>query len=90
MAQESGEFAPSDFTDRSEDSPRAMIEEEKKGKPAKRRPAREPDEPGVIDLMAALRKSLQGHGPGRERAQRYTAAARANRKKPSPRSRKAA
>ena len=49
-----------------------------------------PPESGVVDLMAALRKSLQGQGPGRERAERYTAAARANRKKPSPRSRKAA
>lgn len=91
VAQQSGEFDPSDFTDRYEDALRALIEEKKKGKPVKSRPVREPEESGVVDLMAALKKSLQGSGPGRERAERYTAAAaRANRKKPSPRGRRAA
>jgi len=90
VAQQSGEFDPSDFTDRYEDALRALIEEKKKGKPVTSRPVREPDESGVVDLMAALRKSLQGQGPGRERAERYTAATRANRKRPSPRRRKAA
>ncbi|MDO8976249.1 Ku protein [Reyranella sp.] len=90
VAQQSGRFDPSDFTDRYEDALRALIEEKKKGKPVKSKPVREEADSGVVDLMAALKKSLQGDGPGRERAERFTAAARANRKKPSPRGRKAA
>jgi hypothetical protein len=39
--------------------------------------------------MAALKKCLQGNGPERKRAERYTAAC-ANKKKPSARGRKAA
>jgi len=48
-----------------------------------------PEDSAVVDLMAALKKSLQGSGPERNRAERYTAA-RATRKKPSTRGRKAA
>ena len=90
VAQQSGDFDPAEFTDRYEDALRALIEEKKKGKPVKSKPVREPDDSGVVDLMVALKKSLQGNGPGRERAERFTAAARANKKKPSPRRRKAA
>ncbi len=89
VAQQSGVFDPSDFTDRYEDALRTLIDEKKKGKPVKTQPAREPDESGVVDLMAALRKSLQGNGPGRERAERY-AAARSAKKKAPARRRKAA
>ena len=90
VAQQSGEFDPADFTDRYEDALRALIEEKKKGKPVKSKPVREEAESGVVDLMAALKKSLQGDGPERKRAERYAAAAGANRKKPSARGRKAA
>ena len=89
VAQQSGEFDPAEFTDRYEDALRALIEEKKKGKPVKSRPAREGKDSGVVDLMAALKKSLQGDGPGRERAERFTAAARANRKRPTRRRRAA-
>lgn len=85
VAQQSGEFDPADFTDRYEDALRALIEEKKKGKPVKSKPVREEAESGVVDLMAALKKSLQGDGPERKRAERYAAAAGANRKKPSAR-----
>lgn len=89
IAQQSGDFDPAEFTDRYEDALRALIEEKKKGKPVKAKPAREEEESGVVDLMAALKKSLQGNGPERKRAERYAAAATANKKKPS-RTRKAA
>lgn len=90
VAQQSGDFDPADFTDRYEDALRALIEEKKKGKPVKSKPVREEAESGVVDLMAALKKSLQGDGPERNRAERFAAAATANKKKPSTRARKAA
>ena len=55
--QQSGDFDPSVFVDRYEDALRALIEEKKKGKPVKSRAAPEEDTK-VIDLMAALKKSL--------------------------------
>lgn len=66
------------------------IEEKKKGKPVKSQPVREEADSGVVELMAALKSSLQGDGPERKRAERYAAAAGANKKKPWPRGRKAA
>ncbi len=62
MAQQSGDFDPAEFTDRYEDALRALIEEKKKGKPVKPTKPREADDTNVIDLMAALKKSLQGDG----------------------------
>lgn len=88
VAQQSGAFDPNEFTDRYEDALRALIDEKKKGKPVKTR-VREPEDSAVVDLMAALKKSLQGNGPERSRAERYTTA-RATRKKSSSRGRKAA
>jgi DNA end-binding protein Ku len=85
VAQQSGDFDPAEFTDRYEDALRALIEEKKKGKPVKSKPAPAADESGVVDLMAALKKSLQGDGPERKRAERYAAAATANKKKPARR-----
>src|SRR5262245_674063 len=57
VEQQSGEFDPSEFNDRYEDALRALIEEKRKGKPIKpSKPAN--DDTKVIDLMAALKKSL--------------------------------
>jgi len=67
VAQQSGEFDPAEFTDRYEDALRALIEEKKKGKPVKPSKVREADDTNVIDLMAALKKSLQGDGPAERR-----------------------
>src|SRR5437868_10553633 len=65
--QQSGDFDPSEFTDRYEDALRALIEEKKKGKPVK--PAKPANDDGkVIDLMAALKKSLEGGGTQRKPA----------------------
>ena len=55
--QQSGDFDPSEFVDRYEDALRALIEEKKKGKPVKSKAAPKEDTK-VIDLMAALKKSL--------------------------------
>jgi DNA end-binding protein Ku len=64
VAQQSGDFDPSEFTDRYEDALRALIEDKRKGNPVKSaKPAN--DDSKVIDLMAALRKSLDSGGDGR-------------------------
>jgi DNA end-binding protein Ku len=85
VAQQSGDFDPAEFTDRYEDALRALIEEKKKGKPIKTAPSRAEDNSKVVDLMAALKKSLAGGDePKRQRAERF-AAAPANKKKPARR-----
>jgi DNA end-binding protein Ku len=70
VAQQSGDFDPSEFADRYEDALRALIEDKRKGNPVKSaKPAN--DDAKVIDLMAALRKSLESGGEGRRpRAER--------------------
>jgi DNA end-binding protein Ku len=66
IEQQSGEFDPREFNDRYEDALRALIEEKRKGKPIKpSKPAN--DDTKVIDLMAALKKSL-GAGPPKRSA----------------------
>lgn len=75
--QQAGAFDPAEFNDRYEDALRELIEEKKKGKPVKTQPAPEADDTKVVDLMAALRKSLQGDdGARRKRAERFTAASK--------------
>src|SRR6195952_2894191 len=59
--QKEGPFDPDEFTDRYEDALRALIEEKKKGHKITR--VEEPaDTTNVVDLMAALKKSLAGSG----------------------------
>lgn len=61
IEQKEGEFDPAEFTDRYEDALRELIEDKKRGHKITR--AAEPADVGnVVDLMAALRKSLQGGG----------------------------
>lgn len=87
VEQQSGKFDPGEFVDRYEDALRALIEEKKKGKPVKPKPAAN-DDGKVVDLMEALRKSLTGGGAPRERAERFATAARSGakaKKKPAPR-----
>ena len=88
--QQSGDFNPSRFNDRYEDALRALIEEKKKGKPVvPAKPANDSDG-NVVDLMEALRRSLDGKGgPPKERAAKYLDKT-ATRKKPARRKRKAA
>ncbi|MEA2908299.1 MAG: end-binding protein Ku [Bradyrhizobium sp.] len=73
VEQQSGDFDPSEFRDRYEDALRALIEEKRKGKPVKSaKPAN--DDTKVVDLMAALKKSLEGGDGRRQRAERFVAA----------------
>ncbi len=63
VARQSGDFDPSEFNDRYEEALRDLIAEKQKGRPVKSTKPREADNTNVIDLMAALKKSLQGDGP---------------------------
>jgi DNA end-binding protein Ku len=79
--QQSGDFDPAEFVDRYEEALRALIEEKKKGKPVKPSKAANDDDGKVIDLMAALKKSLQGNGPRRAAARVSTPTKNAPKKK---------
>jgi DNA end-binding protein Ku len=58
IEQKSGPFEPSKFVDRYETALKALIREKKKGhKPVR---ATAPEDTNVIDLMAALKRSLKG------------------------------
>jgi DNA end-binding protein Ku len=72
IAQLSGPFDPSKFNDRYEEALKKLIAEKEKGK-GRIAEVEEPEDTKVVDLMAALRKSL-GEGAG---ARRPTAAAKA-------------
>jgi DNA end-binding protein Ku len=86
VEQQSGDFDPSEFRDRYEDALRALIEDKRKGKPV--RPTKPANDDGkVIDLMAALKKSLESGGESRQRAENFSAAKAKNSKKPGGRRR---
>jgi len=59
IEQQEGAFDPTQFNDRYEDALRALIDEKRAGK-GRKVTAPEPDDGKVVDLMAALRKSLGG------------------------------
>ena len=82
VEQQSGEFDPAEFQDRYEDALRALVEQKRKGKSVK--PTTKPanDDTKVIDLMAALKKSL---GAGGERRAAATTANNTSKKKPNGR-----
>ncbi|HUO23516.1 MAG TPA: Ku protein [Caulobacteraceae bacterium] len=58
IAQRKGPFDPAKFVDRYEEALRALIERKKKGH--KVQAVAEPEDTNVVDLMAALRASLEG------------------------------
>lgn len=61
IEQKDGPFDPDEFTDRYEDALRVLVEEKKRGHKITR--VEEPEETtNVVDLMAALKKSLAGGG----------------------------
>jgi hypothetical protein len=73
VEQQSGDFDPSEFRDRYEDALRALIEDKRKGKPVRpSKPAN--DDTKVVDLMAALKQSLESGGGSGQRAESFTAA----------------
>ena len=68
IEQQEGPFDPSKFVDRYEEALKALIAEKEKGhKPVK---SEEPEDTNVVDLMAALRASLQGKGSKPANAQK--------------------
>jgi DNA end-binding protein Ku len=76
------DFDPADFTDRYEDALKALIAEKQKGGGHKVK-VEEPDDTKVIDLMAALRKSLEGKGAKKPAAKAASAKSHPARKKAS-------
>lgn len=71
VEQQAAKFDPAHFVDRYEDALRELIERKKKGQPLVSTAAPEDDEK-VVDLMEALKKSLQGGGgPSRDKADRF-------------------
>jgi DNA end-binding protein Ku len=60
IEQKEGPFDPTEFVDRYEEALKALIADKQKGhKPVA---SEEPQDTNVVDLMAALRASLQGKG----------------------------
>ncbi|MFO1079854.1 MAG: Ku protein [Reyranellaceae bacterium] len=93
IEQQAAAFDPSRFVDRYEDALRELIARKAKGETVVSAEAAEPEEK-VVDLMAALQRSLEGGGgPPRDKADRYLAArgrqAKAPKRKRTPRRRAA-
>lgn len=82
VEQQAGTFDPADFVDRYEDALRALIERKKKGQPV-RPVAPANDDAKVVDLMAALKRSLKG-GDAPAPARRAGGPASAARRQSSP------
>jgi DNA end-binding protein Ku len=83
IEQKEGPFDPSKFNDRYEDALRDLIAEKRKGK-GRTVKAEEPEDTNVVDLMAALRKSLEAKGksaPAKKAAPKKAAATKAPAKK---------
>jgi len=73
IAQKEADFDPAEFNDRYEDALRELIESKQKG--AKITRAEEPKDTNVINLMDALKASLKGAGPKKEKKPAKPAAA---------------
>jgi DNA end-binding protein Ku len=72
IAQHEGKFDPSTFKDRYEDAVRDLIARKKKGQKVTTAPPVEKSDGKVINLMEALRRSLDGRETGlKDRAERY-------------------
>jgi DNA end-binding protein Ku len=70
IAQQEGAFDPSKFKDRYEDAVRDLIARKKKGQKLTTAAPIEKDDGKVVDLMDALRRSLETRGGAKERAER--------------------
>lgn len=71
IEQQEAKFDPSRFEDRYEEALRELIARKKKGEPVVSAEPAE-DEEKVVDLMSALRRSLEGGGgPSREKSERF-------------------
>jgi DNA end-binding protein Ku len=83
-----GDFEPKEFNDRYEDALRALIKEKEKGHVTKVK-ADEPADTNVVDLMEALRKSLESGG-GERRKPAAKSASKPAAKKAAPKKKKSA
>jgi DNA end-binding protein Ku len=79
IAQQSGDFDPSKFTDRYEEALKDLIARKEKGQKGGVE-VEEPADTNVVDLMAALRKSLGQSGGERRAPAKKNAAAHPRRK----------
>jgi len=75
IAQQSGPFDPSKFTDRYEEALKKLIAQKEKGK-GRTVEAPAPEDTKVVDLMAALRRSLGQTAPKRQSAAKRKSAPR--------------
>lgn len=66
VKQKSGDFDPKEYEDRYEQRMRALIQAKLKG--VELEPLEEEEEPKVVDLMEALKRSLEGGGKARKPA----------------------
>jgi len=80
IEQKAGPFDPDQFVDRYEEALKALIAAKQKGQKPVR--AAEPEDTDVVDLMAALRASLEGGAAPRRRTGAKTQAAKARRAAP--------
>lgn len=83
IEQKAGPFDPDQFVDRYEEALKALIAAKQKGQKPVR--AAEPEDTDVVDLMAALRASLEGGAAPRRRAGTKGQATAAKLRRPSPR-----
>jgi DNA end-binding protein Ku len=69
--QQEGKFDPSKFTDRYEDAVRDLISRKQKGQKLTEAAPVEREDGNVVDLMDALRRSVEMRGGAKERAERF-------------------
>jgi DNA end-binding protein Ku len=81
IEQLEGAFEPKEFNDRYEDALRALIKEKEKGA-GRKVTAEEPQDTNVVDLMEALRKSLESGGGERRKPATKSASKPAAKKSP--------
>ncbi|HTI68223.1 MAG TPA: Ku protein, partial [Caulobacteraceae bacterium] len=83
IEQQEGPFDPSQFVDRYEESLKELIAEKQKGHKVKA--VAEPEDTNVVDLMSALRASLEAKGKGAPKTAPKTAAREPEKPKASAR-----
>jgi DNA end-binding protein Ku len=74
-----GHFDPTQFEDRYEDALKDLLKKKQEGKPIERPERREPT--NVVNLMDALRKSVEASSKGQSQARRSGSAEQPKKKK---------
>jgi DNA end-binding protein Ku len=81
IEQQEGPFDPSQFVDRYEEALKNLIAEKQKGHKVKA--VAEPEDTNVVDLMSALRASLEAKGKGAPKAEDRSSRKSSSRSKPA-------